>query len=153
VRDYEREVSKLAKWNPKSFFRHVNIKLKTRSRIADLKITDDQVINENMEKAYKFNEFFSSVNTREDLDGIPEVTRQEPIDDDEELQRWWIVGETKQEAELSQWGRASRGVSNTPGWLVHTLCKCTQGALHQTSCENSIYNSYKSCHLYIPHLH
>jgi len=76
VRDYEREVSKLAKWNSNAFFRHVNSKLKTRSRIADLKITDDQVINNNTEKEHKFNEFFSSVYTRENLDGILEVTRQ-----------------------------------------------------------------------------
>jgi len=37
------------------------------------------VINDNTEKAHKFNEFFSGVYTKEDLDDIREVTRQEPI--------------------------------------------------------------------------
>ena len=32
-----------------------------------------------MQKAQKFNEFFSSVYIREDLDGIPEVTSQESL--------------------------------------------------------------------------
>jgi len=63
----------------KDFFKHVNSKLKTRSRIADLKITDEQVINDNTEKVHQFYEFYSSVYTREDLNGIQDVTRQEPM--------------------------------------------------------------------------
>ena len=36
VRDYEKEVARLAKRNPKAFYKFVNGKLKTRTRIVDL---------------------------------------------------------------------------------------------------------------------
>ena len=78
MQEYEKEVAQLAKQNPKEFCKHVNSKLKTRTRIADLTTIDDQVISDDMEKAQKFNEFFGSVCAMEDLDGIPEVTSQEP---------------------------------------------------------------------------
>ena len=69
---------KLAKQNPKAFFKHVKSKLNTRTRKADLRTTDDQVISDDMEKAQNFNEFFNSVYAREELDGILEVTNQVP---------------------------------------------------------------------------
>ena len=42
VREYEREVAKQAKWNPKAFSNMLNSELKTGTRMADLRTTDDQ---------------------------------------------------------------------------------------------------------------
>lgn len=55
VREYEREVAKLAKRNLKAFFRHVNSKLKTKNKIADLRtgdnITGDNITDDNKKEA------------------------------------------------------------------------------------------------------
>ena len=42
VKEYEQEIAKMAKNNPKAFYRHVNNKLKTRPGVGDLK-TEDRV--------------------------------------------------------------------------------------------------------------
>src|SRR5664279_1939223 len=73
VRDYEKDVAKLAKKNPKAFYRHVNSKIKTRIGVSDLKQDDGNLISDNQQKANAFNDFFGSVYTVEDLDSIPTV--------------------------------------------------------------------------------
>ena len=45
VRDYEREIAKQAKKNPKAFYRYVNGKYKTRAKIANLRTTDGREIS------------------------------------------------------------------------------------------------------------
>jgi len=71
VRDYEREIAKQAKKNPKAFYRFVNGRLKTRAKIADLKTEDGSDVTTDDEKAQMFNAYFCSVYTKEDLQSIP----------------------------------------------------------------------------------
>ena len=71
VRDYEREIAKQAKKNPKAFYRFVNGRLKTRAKIADLKTEDGSNVTTDDEKAKMFNTYFCSVYTKEDLQSIP----------------------------------------------------------------------------------
>src|SRR5664279_4398204 len=76
VRDYEREIAKKAKVNPKAFYSFVNSKLKTRTTIGDLQTDDGEEISSDNGKAEIFNRFFSSVYTQEDTQQIsqPEGT-------------------------------------------------------------------------------
>ena len=87
----EREIAKQSKKNPKAFFRYVNVKLKTRSKIADLKTEDGEGISDDTEKACEFNKFFSSVYTREDLHSIPGKLRVTNIKELETIE----IGETE----------------------------------------------------------
>ena len=73
VRDYEKEVAKLAKRNPKAFYRYANGKLKTRVRVADQRSENGSTVTNDHEKAEMFNKFFSSVYTREDLQSMPDA--------------------------------------------------------------------------------
>jgi ribosomal protein S20 len=72
VREYEKEIAKKAKKNPKMFYKHVNSKLKTRVTGSVLQNANGDKINDNQQKAELFNEFFSSVYTIEDTQNIPE---------------------------------------------------------------------------------
>jgi len=58
VKEYEREIAKQAKKNPKSFYKYVNTKLKTRARVGNLRTADDNVITEDGDKAETFNSFW-----------------------------------------------------------------------------------------------
>jgi len=73
VRDYEKEIAKRAKSNPKAFYRYVNSKTKSHEKIPDLKGDDGNTITNNKDKAEVFNNFFSSVFTVEDLDHFPDL--------------------------------------------------------------------------------
>ena len=77
VWDYEREVAKQAKRNPKAFFRYVNgkLKLKNQSGFPNLKDVAGKKICTDQEKAEAFNEFFSDVFTREDVTNVPCMQR------------------------------------------------------------------------------
>jgi hypothetical protein len=84
VRDYEKEIAKKAKKDPKSFYKFVNNSLKTRSRIAELKKEDGTEVSSDGEKAETFNSFFGSVFTVEDRQNMPEgikVTVQQYLND------------------------------------------------------------------------
>jgi len=61
VRDYEKEIARKAKANPKAFYQYVNSKTKSQTRIAELKSDDGHVLTTNRDKAELFNRFFSSV--------------------------------------------------------------------------------------------
>lgn len=77
VRNFEKEISKKAKKDPKAFYKYVNSQLKTRNGISELLKDDGTTATNDLEKAETLNEFFSSVFTREDLSSIPEqVERQ-----------------------------------------------------------------------------
>ena len=71
VKEYEKEVVKLPKKDPKSFYKFVNSKLKTRARIPDLEGADGLITKKDGEKAKAFNDFFSSVFTNEELQNVP----------------------------------------------------------------------------------
>ena len=68
----------MAKRNPKAFFRYVNGKLKTRSKLSDLRSSDGAVVSDDEEKAAMYNAYFSSVYTSEDLSSIPDITSKLP---------------------------------------------------------------------------
>jgi len=71
VREYEKEIARLCKKNPKAFYRHVNSKIKTRIGISDIRSNQGVMINDDQQKADEFNKFFSSVFTLEDLQNVP----------------------------------------------------------------------------------
>ena len=73
MRDYEHEIAKLAKKNPKAFYRYVNTRLKTRVGVKNLKSEDGTTIHDDTDRADAFNGFLSSVFTREDMRNIPTV--------------------------------------------------------------------------------
>ena len=75
-RKYERGISLEAKENPKSFWKFVKSKTKTRSGIGDLKNDSGEWISDDHEKANELNSFFSSVFTKHENDNMPEF---EPI--------------------------------------------------------------------------
>jgi Reverse transcriptase (RNA-dependent DNA polymerase)/Endonuclease-reverse transcriptase len=79
VREYEKEVARLAKKNPKAFYRYVNSKMKIRTTVADLKAEDGSLLHENGDKAEKFSQFFSSVFTKEEQHSIPKLEDNENI--------------------------------------------------------------------------
>ena len=71
VKEYETEIAKRAKRNPKAFYKYVNSKLKTRTGIPDLKTENGSAVVNDKVKADMFNKFFSSVFTRENQDNWP----------------------------------------------------------------------------------
>ena len=71
-RKFERGISLEAKENPKSFWKFVNSKMKTRSGIGDLKNENGEWISDDHEKANELNSFFSSVFTKNENDNMPE---------------------------------------------------------------------------------
>ena len=64
--------------NPKSFWRYVNSKTKTRKTISDLEKDDGKLTTSDQEKAGVLNNFFSSVFTIEDLEDVPDFA-QRPV--------------------------------------------------------------------------
>ena len=75
VRNYERDIAKRAKKDPKAFYRYmyVNCKIKGRGVIPDLRGDDRSVINEDIDKANVFNSF-SNVFTKEDTLHLPDIS-------------------------------------------------------------------------------
>lgn len=61
---YERKIATEAKTEPKSFWKYVKSKTKTKSGIGDLRNEDGELTSNNQEKANILNNFFSSVFTR-----------------------------------------------------------------------------------------
>ena len=54
------------------FWKYVNKKLKSKVGISPVQIDNDIAITDE-DKAYKLNEFFAIVFTRENLDNVPKV--------------------------------------------------------------------------------
>ena len=84
LRNYERDIARRAEKDPKAFYRYVNGKIKGRGVIPDLKDDNGMTINEDMDKANTFNNFFSSVFTREDMSHLPDLSSkltQKDLDD------------------------------------------------------------------------
>jgi len=74
VRNYERDIAKRAKKDPKAFYRYVNGKVKGRGVIPDLKTENRPLITDDIDKADAFNNFFSSVFTKEDTVHLPDIS-------------------------------------------------------------------------------
>ena len=58
IRNYEKDITKKARRNPKAFYRYVNGKVKGRGIIPDLTDSDGTAVTENFDKANAFNGFF-----------------------------------------------------------------------------------------------
>ena len=83
-KEFEKDIIKKLKKDPKAFWRYANSKLKTRSKIADLLKSDGTLTQTEEEKAQVLNDFFSSVFTEEDLSNIPTLEDRysnDPISD------------------------------------------------------------------------
>ena len=65
-RDFERNLCKRVKKNPKAFYMYVNNKTKCRSRISKLKSEKGTVITDNQEMSDVLNDFFQSVFVKEE---------------------------------------------------------------------------------------
>lgn len=70
-KDYETNVAKDAKQNPKKFWSYINSKLKTKSGIADLIREDGSKATIECEKSDILNKFFTSTFTVENLNDLP----------------------------------------------------------------------------------
>ena len=73
MQQFEKEVAKNAKTNPKTFHKYVNSKTKVRTGIGELQVAqvDDVTSISDEEKASTLNKYFSSVCTKEDSTRIP----------------------------------------------------------------------------------
>ena len=71
VRDFEKNIAKESKVNPKAFYNYTRSKFKTKSSVPDDLEGGGKTFGEK-QKANVLNEFFSSVFTREDTSDIPD---------------------------------------------------------------------------------
>ena len=76
---FETELASNLKNNPKAFWRYTNSRLKTRSKIADLRSENGTIEHEDGAKATILNSFFGSVFTREELSDVPTLTIERPV--------------------------------------------------------------------------
>ena len=77
-RNFEQNLAKEVKTNPRAFYKYANSKLKTRTSVADLEINQGRATTNQM-KAEELNRFFSSVFTKEDKDTVPQINRSEKV--------------------------------------------------------------------------
>ena len=77
-RNFEQNLAKEVKTNPRAFYKYANSKLKTRTSVADLEIKQGRATTNRM-KADELNRFFSSVFTKEDKDTVPQINRSEKV--------------------------------------------------------------------------
>ncbi|KAI8501334.1 hypothetical protein Bbelb_206050 [Branchiostoma belcheri] len=71
--EFESNLVRDLKQNPKSFWRYVNSRLKTKTTIGDIKKADGTMTSSNKEKADTLNQYFCSVFTEEDTDNMPRM--------------------------------------------------------------------------------
>jgi len=71
--EFESNLVRDVKRNPKSFWKYVNSRLKTKSVIGDLKMADGTMTTSSKEKADTLNQFFCSVFTREETGRMPRM--------------------------------------------------------------------------------
>ena len=73
MRDYEREIAKSTKSNPKAFYRYADSRTKCQTGFPDMKCETGDEVTANKDKAELFNKFFSSVYTVDDVTHIPSI--------------------------------------------------------------------------------
>lgn len=79
VKEYEKQIAKQAKKNPKLFYSYAKKKMKTTEGISDLKDGNDNKATTDKSKAEMLNKFFCSVFTQEDTSSIPNCEKQKVI--------------------------------------------------------------------------
>ena len=70
--EFENKLAADVKTNPKSFWKYVSSKTKSKGKIIELKDTSGQITTDDSEKAEILNNHFASVFTSENTDNIPE---------------------------------------------------------------------------------
>jgi len=70
-RDFENDVVKQIKHDPKQFWRYSNSRMKSKAGVGDLQDEDGRLASDDGERAQILNRFFSSVFTSENLNNIP----------------------------------------------------------------------------------
>ena len=72
-REFERDLARNVKTNPKAFWRYSNSKLKNKPRLGDLKNSERAVVQGDKEKADLLNKYFASVYTQENIENLPSL--------------------------------------------------------------------------------
>ena len=67
------DIARKAKRDPKGFYKFVNSKMKTKSRVADLLDENGVKTSTEKDKSEVLNKFFSSVFTEEDVTNVPDL--------------------------------------------------------------------------------
>ena len=70
-RDFEQDMVRKIKHDPKQFWKYSNSRLKTKLKIDDLQDENGRITSKDEDKAEIFNRFFCSVFTRENLAAMP----------------------------------------------------------------------------------
>lgn len=63
-RDYEHKIALESKQNPKSFWKFINSKIKTRNGVNRVEKSDGMIVYDDKDQVEVLNEYFSSVFTR-----------------------------------------------------------------------------------------
>ena len=71
ILEFERKIAQSIKKSDKGYWKYANSKLKSKSKVPDLKLSEESYTSNDQEKADILNEFFSSVFTHEDLNNFP----------------------------------------------------------------------------------
>ncbi|XP_041474808.1 uncharacterized protein LOC121423522 [Lytechinus variegatus] len=75
--NFEKDLAKNVKKDPKAFWRYASDNLKTRKGLPDLKKTDGTFTSTDEEKAEILNAFFETTFTEEDTSSIPQLERRQ----------------------------------------------------------------------------
>ena len=73
IKAFEKNIAENSKTNNKKYWKYVNSKLKTRSKVPDLKLNETVYTKSEQEKVDLLNHFFTSVFTSEDLSSVPQI--------------------------------------------------------------------------------
>lgn len=73
MRQFEQKIANNINSRNKHYWRYANSKLKTKSRVPDLKVDDNSLTNSEQEKVDVLNHLFTSVFSREDLSSVPQT--------------------------------------------------------------------------------
>ena len=71
ILEFEKRIAQSIKKSNKGYWKYANSKLKSKSKVPDLKLSEESYTSNDQEKADILNEFFSSVFTHEDLNNFP----------------------------------------------------------------------------------
>lgn len=66
IKEFEKNIATTIKSNSKKYWKYANSKLKTKSKVPDLKTDDNSYTSSEQQKVDILNEFFTSVFTKED---------------------------------------------------------------------------------------
>ena len=72
-KEYEKQIAKESKYNPKKFWKYVKERTKASTGISPLKDENGKLVASDIEKAEVLNKFFASVFTAEDTNNLPDL--------------------------------------------------------------------------------